>query len=204
MNFKSLLTVFILQLFITTNVLAQANIEPCYINFEGIKGISKSKTNSLPTSSKVTYRALPTNKGTVNISRLNGTRVIYTNNKNMPFINLKVETSLPSAYAADTLNLINYFKYVVSLSKQFSSSEVLKIKKNGFTLYGYITKDIEQPMMFLSSFIFFPKKDTVIYIDIMNVKNDFRSYSNNEQFNEQLKSFLNSYTANIKKCSTKN
>lgn len=193
---------FFFQLCAITNSIAQTTTAACYSNFDGVKGITKGKMSILPVKNPISYRSLPTLNGVVKVSYTSGIRTLYNNDKKMPFVSLKVESSSPQAYSSDTLNYVNYLKYVIPLAKKFTSDDVLKIKKNGYTIYGYINKTIEGSTI-LGSFVIFPRKDIIIYIDFINQNPMYRSYENINQLNEQIDLFLKEYTIKIKECSPK-
>lgn len=177
---------------------AQSQIDACFVNFKPYAGISIGGTNHLP-GNKVTYRQLPTANGVVKISQQNGTRVIYNNNKNAPFINLKVEMSVPNLYKQDQQGIIQYLNYLVKVSKDVQDNHLNKVIKNGYVLYNYTTNDFAKSRV-LSSYVFFPKKDIIVYIDFQNVKPPYKSYNSVHDFVMQRDTFLDAYTMSLKKC----
>jgi hypothetical protein len=195
-----------LQILIFISLTAQAltsnaqNLnDGCFLNFKPYTDISISKFNRLPIT-KVNYRQLPTASGYVKISQQKGTRIIFNNKKQAPFINLKVEMSEPTSYEHDQQGVIQHFSYLVTRSKNIKDNKLNKIELNGYTLYGYTTKDFEKSLI-LSSYVFFPKKNVIVYIDFHNLKQADKSYSSIADFIKQRDFFLNAYTLSAKKCS---
>src|SRR4051812_22363205 len=80
-------------------------IGSCYISFKMPGTLTATEPDKLPESSKKA-RNVPTEHGDVAISRIDGYRVLYNNEKNAPFVNLKVELSENGSYEKDKLNLI--------------------------------------------------------------------------------------------------
>lgn len=73
-------------------------ISKCYISFVTATNLTAASPDTLPeTAEKV--RTIKTETGEVEVTRIDGYRVLYNNLKKAPFINLKVELSAPNFYA---------------------------------------------------------------------------------------------------------
>ena len=59
-------------------------------SFKGYDGVRISKTDHIE-GPRLTTRQIPTSKGLVRVSRMSGTRIIYVNNENVPFVKQPLE-----------------------------------------------------------------------------------------------------------------
>lgn len=114
---KSILT-FLSTILLTGIILSftsKNEIGQCYISFKSATNLTVANPERLPeTSEKV--RTVKTDDGEVEVTRIDGYRVLYNNDKNAPFVNLKVELSEIKSYDKDQKNLIDNLKYLNSHS----------------------------------------------------------------------------------------
>src|SRR5574343_171411 len=92
--------------FLTTLILSFTTINDigkCYISFKAATNLTVTDPDRLPESSEK-VRTVRTDKGDVEVTRIDGYRVLYNNEKNAPFINLKVELSDIKSYDKDQKN----------------------------------------------------------------------------------------------------
>jgi len=165
-------------------------------SFKGYDGVHISKTDHIR-GPKLTTRQIPTSKGLVKVSRLSGTRIIYVNNENVPFVNIKVETSSENDYSSNQKKLLEYFNHIASGSDKIENKKVAKISMNGYTLYGFTNSDINN-VNIISSFIFFPKKNLTVFVDFNSI-NAPKNYKNLSEFKKLRDLFLENYTLFISK-----
>jgi len=80
-------------------------------------------------------RQVQTANGDVDVSRVDGYRILYNNKKKAPFVNVKVELSEAALYAKDTANVIENLKYLNSVSDGMEG-KLITLMFNGFTAYA--------------------------------------------------------------------
>jgi len=165
-------------------------------SFKGYDGVRISKTDHIE-GPRLTTRQIPTSKGLVRVSRMSGTRIIYVSNENVPFVNIKVETSSENDYSSNQKKLLEYFNHIASESDKIENKKVAKISMNGYTLYGFTNSDINN-VNIISSFIFFPKKNLTVFVDFNSI-NAPKNYKNLSEFKKLRDLFLENYTLFISK-----
>lgn len=193
---SSLLTVlFVTGLYsFSTN---QNKIARCYINFNKASKLSMASPERLPETSKK-VRQVRTEKGEVEISRIDGYHIIYSNKNKFPFINLKVELSDPKSYVSDTSGILENLKYLNSHSTNRETNDLIKLSYNGYTIYG-LSRNTIQADSTLGNFVMFPGNDIIVYFEFNNLKN-FESIGD---YKSQRNAFLGAYTNHLKNCSGK-
>src|ERR1700761_5445453 len=97
--FSTILLTTLLFSFTSKNEIGQ-----CYISFKTATGLITANPDRLPETSEK-LRLVKTDNGEVEVSRIDGYRVLYNNKKNAPFVNLKVELSENKSYDKDQKNL---------------------------------------------------------------------------------------------------
>lgn len=173
----------------------------CFISFNKAINLEMASPDRLPeTSEKV--RQVKTDKGDVNVSRIDGYRILYNNKKQVPFVNLKVELSEHASYAADTVNIIDNLKYLNSHSADMETKDLLVFDYNGYKIYGLSRKTIEKGST-LGTFAMFPGNDITVYFYFNNLKPEFRNFENIDEYKNQRNSFMLGYTSHLKKCLSK-
>src|ERR1700749_825950 len=124
--------------FITKN-----QIGPCYISFKTATNLTAAEPDRLPETSEK-KRTLNTNAGEVEVTRIDGYRILYNNSKQVPFVNLKVELSEKDAYTADQKNLIENLKYLNEKSTGMETKDIIELNSNGYKIYGLSRASIEK------------------------------------------------------------
>ena len=175
-------------------------IENCFTTFNKASNLEMASPERLPETSEK-FRTVKTFKGEVDISRIDGYRILYNNKKQVPFVNLKVEQSKHDSYAVDTLNIIENLKYLNS-SSPMETKDILESNYNGYKIYGLSRNTIESGSI-LGIFAIFPGNDITLYVYFNNLKPEFRNFENLEDYKKQRDKFLQEYTSYLKSCLTK-
>ena len=147
-------------------------------------------------------RQIKTNDGEVEISVTDGYRILYNNNKNAAFVNLKVELSDPKSYDKDTLNVLANLKYLNSISTDMETKDLVELSFNGYKIYGLSRNGIEKGST-LGVFAIFPGNNTIVYIYFNNLKPEFRHFENLIEYKTERNGFLGNYTLHLKTCKDK-
>ena len=201
MKLKTIVFGVILCIIGLSCVTAEDKIQKCLISFQGSNGLTAQTADRLPeTAEKV--RQLKTNSGEVAITRVDGYRVLYKNNKNVPFVNLKVELSDSKAYQVDTIGLIENLKYMNSASQGMETKDILELSFNGYKIYGLSRNSIEKGST-LGTFIMFPGNDITVYFYFNNLPPDLRTFESLEDYKTQRDKFIDDYTKHLKSCDKK-
>ena len=89
---KSKLTTFstILLTILFLSFTVKNEIGQCYISFKTPTNLTPASLDRLPDTSEQ-VRTLQTDQGEVEVTRVDGYRVLYNNSNQVPFVNLKVE-----------------------------------------------------------------------------------------------------------------
>ena len=175
-------------------------IQNCFISFQGSNGLTAQAANRLPETSEKA-RVVKTSKGEVTITRTDGYRVLYNNNKNAPFVNLKVELSEHKAYPTDTIGLVENLKYLNSASQGMETKEIIELTFNGYKIYGLSRNSIEKSSI-LGTFIIFPG-NTTVYVYFNNMTPEFRNFESVDDYKKQRDRFMDDYTKHLKSCAKK-
>src|SRR4051812_3860917 len=107
-------TIILLTLLVTTVLLSFRNnneISSCFISFKTATKLTAAEPDRLPESSDK-VRLLKTENGEVEVTRVDGYRVLYYNDKKAPFVNLKAELSEQNSYEVDQKRLLENLKYM--------------------------------------------------------------------------------------------
>lgn len=176
-------------------------IRQCYISFKTATNLTSTDPDRLPeTSEKV--RALKTDNGEVEVTRIDGYRILYNNDKKAPFVNLKVELSENKFYNKDQKNLIDNLKYLNSHSTGMETKELIELTFNGYKVYGLSRGTIETGST-LGTFIMFPGNDVTVYFYFNNLKPEFRNFENVDDYKKQRDKFMDEYTKYLTTCKDK-
>src|SRR5690348_15970355 len=100
----------------------ERKIPNCYISFSNAASLTMQPADRLPETVEK-FRKLPTIYGNIKISRIDGYRVLYQNEKKAPFVNLKVELSKEESYAFDTTGLLRNIRWMRSTSNGLTSKD---------------------------------------------------------------------------------
>lgn len=173
-------------------------IGECFISFKTATNLTAMDPDRLPaTSEKV--RTLKTDNGEVEVTRIGGYSVFYNNEKQAPFVNLKVELSENGSYERDQKNLIDNLKYLNSHSENMETKEIIEREFNGYKIYGFSRETIETGRT-LGTFIMFPGNGVTVYFYFSNMKPEYRNFENIEDYKKQRDRFIDEYTKYLKTC----
>jgi len=172
-------------------------ISKCYILFNPDNLIAAEPERLPETAEK--FRTIKTDNGEVTITRIDGYRILFNNDKGVPFVNLKVELSNEKSYDADQKNLLENIKYLNEHSKNMETKDLIELDFNGYKIYGLNRNTIEEGSN-LGTYIMFPGNGVSIYFYFNNLKPEFRTFSSIEDYKKQRDKFLEAYTAHLKKC----
>jgi len=160
--------------------------------------LKSAEPERLPaTASKV--RTLKTEAGQVEITCIDGYRILYNNSKKVPFVNLKVERYEPQAYQHDIKGIVDNLKYLNSVSKGMETKDVIELDLNGYKIWGLSRGSIETGST-LGTFCMFPGDDVVVYFYFNNLKPEWRNFETLEDYKKQRDQFLEEYTRHLKQC----
>lgn len=193
-----------LTFFLTSVLLSftfKNEIGNCFISFSNPSNLTAAAPGRLPaTSEKV--RTVKTNSGEVEVSLIDGYRILYINNKKAPFVNLKIELSEKNSYDKDKKNLIENLKYLTSHTPEMESKDLIELDFNGYKVYGVSRGTIETGRI-LGSFVMFPGNGVTVYFDFQNTKPEFRNFESLEDYKKQRDKFIDEYTKFLKICKDK-
>lgn len=184
------LTLLISTLFFSCS--DQIGIGKFYILFNTSTNLTSTGAQRLPQNSEK-IRKVKTDKGEVDVTRIDGYRVIYNNDKNIPFVNLKVELSEKNSYNNDKRNLIENLKYLNSNSTDMETEDLIELEVNGYKLYGVSRKTTESGST-LGTFMMFPGNGVTVYLYFMNSNPEFRNFNSIENYKIQRDNFIDEYT----------
>lgn len=197
--------VIILSILFSTVVLLgfkhKNEISKCFISFTTATNLTAAEPDRLPeTSEKV--RTIKTENGEVEVSRIDGYRILYNNEKKVPFVNLKVELSDPNSYENDKKRLLDNLKYLNAHSIGMETKDLVELNFNGYKISGLSRGTIETGST-LGIFIMFPGNGVTVYFYFNNLKPDFRNFESVEDYKKQRDRFLEEYTKYLTTCSDK-
>jgi hypothetical protein len=173
-------------------------IDNCYISFKGTKKLTAKAPDKLPESA-AKPRKVKTKDGIKSVSRIAGYRVLYLNDKNVPFVNLKIEQSSEGLYKEDKKNLIENLRYLIMNSSGMKSKDIIELEFNGQKIYGLSRNSIEKGST-LGTFIMFPENDIVVYFYFNNLKPEYRNFKSLKDYEKQRDKFMEEYTRHINTC----
>lgn len=177
---------------------AKNEIPPCYVAFKDATNLTAGNADRLPeTAEKV--RTVKTDSGEVEVTRIDGYRVLYNNDKNVAFVNLKVERSDKKHYDTDKQRLISHLTYLNAHSLEMESKELIELDYNGYKIYGLSRGKIETGSN-LGTFIMFPGNDIAVYFYFNNMKPEDRNFKTLEDYKIQRNRFIEEYTWYLKTC----
>jgi hypothetical protein len=195
----------ILSIFLLTIVLLgfknKNEISKCFISFTTATNLTAAKPDRLPETSERT-RTVRTENGEAEVTRIDGYRVLYNNNKSVPFVNLKVELSDPNSYDNDKKRLLDNLKYLNAHSAGMEIKELIELDFNGYKISGLSRGTIETGST-LGIFIMFPGNGVTVYFYFNNLKPEVRNFESLEDYKKQRDRFLEEYTKHLKACSDK-
>lgn len=199
-NMKSKIVVLSTFLFAISLLSFRSNYEisTCYVSFTTATDLTAAEPNKLPETAEK-FRTVKTENGEVEVSRVDGYRVLYNNDKKVPFVNLKIELSEQNSYETDQKKLLDNLKYLNSHSAGMETKNLIELTFNGYKIFGLSRETIERGSI-LGSFIMFPGNGVTVYFDFNNLKPDFRNFENIEDYKKQRDRFIEEYTKFLKTC----
>jgi hypothetical protein len=195
-----ILTIFLLTalFFSFTN---RNEIGQCYVSFKTASNLTAADPDRLPeTSEKV--RTVKTDNGELEVTRIDGYRILYNNTKKAPFVNLKVELSEEKSYEKDQKHLLDNLKYLNSHSAGMETKDLIELTFNGYKVYGLSRGTIEAGST-LGTFIMFPGNGVTVYFYFNNLKPEFRNFESVEEYKKQRNKFMDEYTKFLTTCKDK-
>ncbi len=108
-------------------------ISKCFLSFTTATYLTAAEPDRLPESSEK-VRTVKTESGEVEVTRIEGYRVLYNNEKKVPFVNLKVELSDPAAYETDKKRLLDNLKYINAHSTGMETKELVELNFNRYKI----------------------------------------------------------------------
>jgi hypothetical protein len=176
-------------------------IGKCFISFTTATNLTAATPERLPeTAEKV--RTVKTDEGEVEITRIDGYRIFYNNDKKAPFVNLKVELSDPNSYETDKKRLLDNLKYLNTHSAGMETKELIELNFNGYKISGLSRGSIEAGST-LGIFIMHPGNDVTVYFYFNNLKPELRNFESVADYKKQRDKFFEEYTKYLTTCSNK-
>jgi hypothetical protein len=201
MNPKLILLPTILLTTLLLSFTGKNEIGQCFISFKSSTNLTAAAPDRLPeTSEKV--RSVKTDKGDVEVTRIDGYRVLYYNDKKAPFVNLKVELSENKSYEKDKINLIDNLKYLISHSTGMETKDLIELEINGYKVYGLSRGTIETGSI-LGTFVMFPGNGVTVYFYFNNMKPEYRNFESVDDYKKQRDKFIDEYTKHLTACKGK-
>jgi hypothetical protein len=176
-------------------------IGQCYISFKTSTNLTVTDPDRLPEISEK-VRTVKTDNGEVEVTRIDGYRVLYNNDKKAPFVNLKLELSENKAYDKDQKNLIENLKYLNSHSQNMETKDLIELEFNGYKVYGFSRATIESGST-LGTFVMFPGNGVTVYFYFNNMKPEYRNFESVDDYKKQRDRFMDEYTKYLKTCKEK-
>jgi hypothetical protein len=173
----------------------------CFISFTNPTNLTASAPERLPTTSEK-VRTVKTDNGEVAVTRSDGYRVLYNNDKKVPFVNLKVELSDKDSYDSDQKKLIDNLKYLNSHSAGMETKNLIELDFNGYKIVGLSRGTIETGST-LGTFIMFPGNGVTVYFYFNNLKPEFRNFESVDDYKKQRDKFMDEYTKYLTTCKDK-
>jgi hypothetical protein len=194
--FSTLLLTTLFLSFTTSEEIAE-----CYVSFKSPTGLTPGEPDRLPETSRES-RMVKTDKGEVEVTCIDGYRVLYNNDKAVPFVNLKVELSERKAYEKDKKNLIDNLKYLNSHSTTMETKDLIELEFNGYKIYGLSRSTIETGST-LGIFVMFPGNGVTVYFYFNNLKPEVRNFETLDDYKKLRDRFMDEYTRHLKTCEKK-
>ncbi|UAY50777.1 hypothetical protein [Ferruginibacter albus] len=173
----------------------------CFISFTTATNLTAATPDRLPETSEK-FRTVKTEDGEVEVTRIDGYRILYNNAKQVPFVNLKVELSDSNSYESDKKKLLDNLKYLNAHSTGMETKDVITLDFNGYKIFGLSRGTIEVGST-LGTFIMFPGNGVTVYFYFNNLKPEFRNFESVDDYKKQRDQFLQEYTKHLTDCSNK-
>lgn len=176
-------------------------ISKCFISFTTATNLTAATPDRLPeTAEKI--RTVKTDDGEVEVTRIDGYRILYNNDKKVPFVNMKVELSAPDSYENDKKRLLDNLKYLNTHSTGMETKELIELNFNGYKISGLSRSSIEAGST-LGIFIMYPGNGVTVYFYFNNLKPEVRNFESVDDYKKQRDKFLQEYTKHLTTCSDK-
>ncbi|MEO6304211.1 MAG: hypothetical protein ABIP51_13680 [Bacteroidia bacterium] len=176
----------------------QYEIGNCYLSFKKQDKLTAASPDRLPETAEKT-RTVNTEKGEVEISCIDGYRILYNNEKKAPFVNLKVELSAKDSYEKDQKSLIDNLTYLNSHSANMETKDLIELNFNGYKISGLSRSSIEKGST-LGTFVMFPGKGITVYFYFNNLTPEYRNFESVEDYKKQRDKFIEEYTKYLITC----
>jgi hypothetical protein len=201
MKTKIIASLTFIGIFLLFSFTFKNEIGKCYISFTKTPGLTTVEPERL-TANQEKFRKLKTETGEVEVSRIDGYRVVYKNTKGGEFANIKVELSEAESYNADKTNILANLKYLNANSEGMESKELIELNYNGYKIYGLGRSSLENGTT-LGTFVIFPGNNVTVYIYFNNLKPELRHYEDYTDYRVKRNGFLGNYTNYLKQCKDK-
>jgi hypothetical protein len=200
---KSKIIVFstFLALALCSGFIAKYEIASCYISFAKSGTLEAAPAERLPGGSEK-FRKLNTDSGEVQITRIDGYRVLYSSASREPFVNMKVELSDSASYVADQEKIIANLKYLSAKTKGMETKDLVQLKFNGYKVSGLSRGDINSGTT-LGIFVLFPGNGVTVYFYFNNIKSDIKYFENLSEYKKMRDKFIEDYTKHLTGCKGK-
>jgi hypothetical protein len=174
-------------------------VDVCYTSFTTASNLSASGPDRLPVALAKT-RKVKTDSGEVDVTRVDGYRMLYINEKKAMFVNMKVEVSEEGAYETDKKNLLANLKYLnAHASTPMESKELIEKEFNGYKIYGFSRATLEVGNT-LGTFLMFPGNGHTVYFYFNNMNAEYRSFADLDGYKQHRDKFLEEYTKYVAGC----
>lgn len=173
-------------------------IDSCYISFKTATGLVTATPERISKNSEMA-RTVKTEDGEVEVTRIDGYRVVYSNEKNAQFVNVKAELSKKNAYLIDQKKLVDNLNYMNAKSPGMETKAIMELEFNEFKIFGLNRGSIESGNT-LGTFVMFPGDGVTIYFYFNNSKPEDRSFQTFDDYKKQRDRFFEEYTRYLKTC----
>jgi hypothetical protein len=191
------LTAFFLVLFLPAFT-QNSEIGHCFLSFATATHLMAAEPERLPDSSPKS-RTVTTEAGELEVTRIDGYRILYNNDKGVPFVNVKVELSDSGAYESDQKRIMDNLKYTVAHSEAMESKDLIKLAYNGYSLFGLSRTTIDSGQT-LGIFVLFAGQGVTVYFYFNNLRPAYRNFHSVEDYQRQRNQFLQEYTKHLTRC----
>jgi hypothetical protein len=198
MKSRYLIPLMLLLLVVLLSVTMKVEIENCFISFSNPTNLTFTKSDRLPETSEK-FRKIKVDSGEVEITRIDGYRVLYNNNKNVPFVNLKIELSDKKSFEFDKKAIVENLKYLNSHSTGMETKDLIELKSNGYKVLGFSRSTIETGSV-LGTFVLFSDNGVIVYFYFNNLKPELRHFATIEEYKKLRNKFIDEYTKHLKSC----
>ncbi|PSK89326.1 hypothetical protein [Taibaiella chishuiensis] len=195
-----LLSTIVLAILLT-GFKGKKEIGSCYTSFQTASALTAGDPERLPEGAEK-VRTLKTEQGEVAITRIDGYRILYNNEKNRPFVNLKVELSEEQSYDKDQKHLLDNLKYLNAHTQNRETRGLVELEFNGYKIYGISRAGVEMGST-LGTFVMFPGNGVTVYFYFNNMKPEFRNFKSVDDYKKQRNRFMNEYTKYLAQCKGK-